>query len=159
MNIKWYEFKTNKKLKEMSKQPYISTFIKSRRSIIYDTDTHSLIRYTATVHNPTRHTIQVIQIKLTCQPTCYNQPDTSPNLHTQCYVLLNSLHPKQTHQPKHTDWNTVRVRISNTSISNRYFKYFVCILSLYFKYFRKLIFCLCISNTLLAVFCISSSKF
>ena len=30
MNIRWYEFKTNKEIREMSKQPYITT-IRSRR--------------------------------------------------------------------------------------------------------------------------------
>ena len=31
MNIRWYEFKTNKEIREMSKQPYITTIIRSRR--------------------------------------------------------------------------------------------------------------------------------
>ena len=31
MNIRWYEFKTNKEIREMSKQPYISTVIRNRR--------------------------------------------------------------------------------------------------------------------------------
>ena len=31
MNIRWYEFKTNKEIREMSKQPYITTVIRNRR--------------------------------------------------------------------------------------------------------------------------------
>ena len=31
MNIRWYELKTNKEIREMSKQPYITTVIRSRR--------------------------------------------------------------------------------------------------------------------------------
>ena len=31
MNIKWYEFKTNKEIREMSKKRYITTIIRSRR--------------------------------------------------------------------------------------------------------------------------------
>ena len=31
MNIRLYAFKTNKEIREMSKQPYITTFIRSRR--------------------------------------------------------------------------------------------------------------------------------
>ena len=31
MNIRWYEFKTNKEIREMSKQPYITTIIRNRR--------------------------------------------------------------------------------------------------------------------------------
>ena len=31
MNIRWYEFKTNKEIREMSKQPYITSIIRSRR--------------------------------------------------------------------------------------------------------------------------------
>ena len=31
MNIRWYKFKTNKEIREMSKQPYITTIIRSRR--------------------------------------------------------------------------------------------------------------------------------
>ena len=31
MNIRWCEFKTNKEIREMSKQPYITTIIWSRR--------------------------------------------------------------------------------------------------------------------------------
>ena len=35
MNIRWYEFKTNKEIGEMSKQPYISTIIRNRRCGYY----------------------------------------------------------------------------------------------------------------------------
>ena len=31
MNIRWYEFKTNKETREMSKQPYITTIIRNTR--------------------------------------------------------------------------------------------------------------------------------
>ena len=31
MNIRWYEFKTNKEIREMSKQSYITTIIRNRR--------------------------------------------------------------------------------------------------------------------------------
>ena len=31
MNIRWYEFKSNKEIREISKQPYITTVIRSRR--------------------------------------------------------------------------------------------------------------------------------
>ena len=31
MNITWYEFKTNKEIREMSKQPYVTIIIRSRR--------------------------------------------------------------------------------------------------------------------------------
>ena len=35
MNIRWYEFKTNREIREMSKQPYITTIIRSRRRGYY----------------------------------------------------------------------------------------------------------------------------
>ena len=31
MNIRWYEFKAIKEIREMSKQPYITTIIRSKR--------------------------------------------------------------------------------------------------------------------------------
>ena len=36
MNVRWYEFKTNKEIREMSKQPYITTVIKSGNWEYYD---------------------------------------------------------------------------------------------------------------------------
>ena len=42
MNIRWYEFKTNKEIREMSKQPYIPTIIRSRRWEYYGNATITL---------------------------------------------------------------------------------------------------------------------